>query len=304
MTKPKILVVGSVNMDLVLPLDRMPDAGETLFGETYSYVPGGKGANQAVAAARMGAEVTFCGRVGRDAFGKTLTDNLRREGIDTSFIVEDNAPTGLAVIPVEKSGQNRIIVISGANMKLTEADVKAAFTRDYNAVMMQLEAPLPVVYATYQMARDRGIPVILDAGPAMKIPLEPLYGIDILSPNETEIYAMTGLRADSPEGAAVAAKRLAALSGAKAVVVKMGKQGALLHQNGAPEFFPAFDNITVADTTAAGDTFTAALAVQWLLHGDLDAAVRYANAAGALCVSRKGAQPSIPTAAETAEFLK
>jgi len=304
-TNPRILVVGSINMDLVVELDRMPEGGETLFGNTYSYIPGGKGANQAVAAARLGADISFCGRVGDDANGKILLDNLRREGIDISHITTDKTePTGLAVIPVDKNGQNRIIVISGANMAVSAEDVGEALKDGYDAVMAQLEVPLEVVFETLNIIKQRRIPFILDAGPAMQLPLEKLRGIDVISPNESEIFALTGINPDTYENAVSAAKKLAEGSGAKNVVVKLGERGALLYRGGEIEAFPAFPGVNAVDTTAAGDSFTAALTVQMIKSGDISGAIRYANAAGALCVSRKGAQPSLPTAREVERYLK
>lgn len=300
----RILVIGSINMDLVMNIERSPEAGETVLGEEYSYIPGGKGANQAVAASRINGEVTFCGRVGNDTNGEILLNNMIESGIDTSFIKkDDNYQTGLAVIPVESNGQNRIMVFPGANNHVTREDVDKAMEGSYDAIMMQLEIPLDTVYYAFEKASSKGVPVVLDAGPAMKIDLSKLKGIHVISPNETEAFALTGIQVDSEESALEAAKILAEETEAVYVLIKMGERGALLYENGKHEMFPAF-KVKAVDTTAAGDSFTAAMTVKMMQYGDMKRALRYANAVGAICVSRKGAQPSLPTAQEVKEFLQ
>jgi ribokinase len=301
--QPRILVVGSVNMDLVLQAERAPDAGETLFGSQYSTVPGGKGANQAVACARLGAEVSFVGRVGDDANGARLRQALAAEGIETDLLRTDpDSQSGLAAIVVEENGENRIIVFSGANMRITEEDAAPAFERDHDAVLMNLEIPDPLVVAGCRMARQRQIPVVLDAGPAQTFDLARTPGIEILSPNESEAQALTGRSCATPDEARETAAALAELSGARHVVLKLGAQGALCHTDGQAEHIPPF-GVDAVDTTAAGDAFTAALTLRYLQDGDIAAAVRYANAAGALACTRLGAQPSLPTAEQVQQFL-
>ena len=303
---PRVLVAGSVNMDLSMRLRRSPEAGETVFGDGYAYIPGGKGANQAVGAARLGAAVTFCGRIGSDPAGEQLRDGLKAEGIDVSFLEADGAaPSGLAVIHVEEGGQNRITVLSGANMRVTPGDAAKALERDYDALIMQLEIPLETVAEACRMAAAKGIPVILDAGPAMRLPPERLRGsIAVISPNETEARAMTGIPVDGDDGALKAAEKIFEDFCPKAVVLKLGKRGALLYAGGKGEFVPAFEGIKAVDTTAAGDAFTAALAIGYACGGGLADAVRYANAAGGLCVSKKGAQPAMPTKDEVEWLLR
>jgi len=299
----KILVIGSINMDLVMNIERVPLTGETVLGYEYSYIPGGKGANQAVAAARLNGKVTFCGRVGDDANGEILLRNLMDNGVDTSFIIKDNtSQTGLAAIPVESNGDNRIIVFPGANSRITKEDVDNALEKSYDAVMLQLEIPLDIVYYAFEKASAKGIPVILDAGPAVRIDLSRLKGIHVISPNESEAAALTGMQADNAEGAVRAAKALAELTEASYVVIKRGDKGALLYKDGEYEIFPAY-KVKAVDSTAAGDSFTAAMTLKMMQSGDIREAIKYANAVGALCVSRKGAQPSLPTAEEVAEFL-
>jgi len=303
MNQVKILVIGSINMDLVMNVERVPMAGETILGHEYSYIPGGKGANQAVAAARLNGDVTFCGRVGDDPNGETLLRNLKDNGVDTSFIIKDNkSQTGLAAIPVESNGDNRIIVFSGANSCITKEDVDKALERSYDAVMLQLEIPLEIVYYAFEKASEKGIPVILDAGPAVKIDLSRLKGIHVITPNESETTALTGIQIDNTDDAVRAAKALADLTEESYVVIKMGDRGALLYKDGEYEVFPAY-KVKAVDSTAAGDSFTAAMTLKMMQYGDIKRAIKYANAVGAICVSRKGAQPSLPTAEEVTEFL-
>ncbi|HZJ56654.1 MAG TPA: ribokinase [Clostridia bacterium] len=301
----RFLVIGSINMDLVMELQTVPGAGETVLGRGYSYIPGGKGANQAVAAARLGGEVAFCGRVGNDSNGKILLDSLRADNIDTSFIkMDDKHPTGLAVIPVESNGENRIMVFPGANDHITRGDIDRVMEQAYDAIIMQLEIPLDVVYYAFDKAKAKGIPVILDAGPARAICLSKLQGIHVLSPNESEATALTGIKVEGWESSLEAAKMLANASGASYVVIKMGEKGALLYERdrNAHEVFPAY-RVKAVDSTAAGDSFTAAMTVKMLEYGDIRRAIPYANAVGALCVSKIGAQPSLPGADEVEQFL-
>jgi ribokinase len=300
---PRILVIGSINMDLVLQLERLPSPGENLLGTSYSYVPGGKGANQAVAAARLGAEVRFVARVGADPHGARLREGLRAEGIDTSTVsADDTLPSGLAVIAVEQSGQNRIVVYPGANMALDQSCVADAFEPAPDAVMLQLEVPDAVIAAAIGRAREKGVRVILDAGPARPIDLALLDGIEVLSPNQSEVTALCGLPCETLSEAQEAARVLSDRSGARHVVLKLGAQGALLCRGDECRHVPAFD-VNAVDPTAAGDAFTAAMAVRWLECGDLLEAVRFANAAGALAASALGAQPSLPRRVAVEAFL-
>ncbi|MCI8359722.1 MAG: ribokinase [Clostridiales bacterium] len=302
--KPRILVVGSLNMDLRLSLTRMPAAGETCLGRDYAYIPGGKGANQAVAAARLGGQVFFCGRRGEDCNGRILEEGLRAEGVDTACLTADPAaPTGLAVIPVEEGGQNRIIVLPGANMRVEEADLRDALWQPCDGVICQLEIPLETVFALHAMTRERGIPLIVDAGPAMSLPLDRLRGVEVISPNETETQAMTGLSVGDDRSALEAAQRIQSRAQARFVVLKLGGRGALLYGEGVERFYPAYP-VQAVDTTAAGDAFTAALTLRYLETGDMETAVEWAGLAGALAVTKEGAQPSLPTSAELEAFRR
>ncbi len=299
-TRRSLLVVGSLNMDLVLELPRMPLVGENVVGRRYSRIPGGKGANQAVGLARLGAKVTFAGKVGKDADGARLVEALKLEGIATEFVIEaENSSTGLAVILLDAAGRNSIAVFPGANYDFREAELEKVFTADrFDGVMLQLEVPDEIIITSYRFAKNAGIPVFLDAGPARPFPLEQLWGIDVLSPNETEAFALAGIEVKSPAEAERAAARLMTRSNARAVVIKMGSSGAVLRTaDGQCEHLPA-TRVDVIDPTAAGDAFSAALALGFLESGSFRDAVAYANLAGALAATKLGAQPSLPTAQE------
>ncbi|MBN1838199.1 MAG: ribokinase [Spirochaetales bacterium] len=300
----RVLVVGSVNMDLVMQVLRVPGPGETLLGSRYSYVPGGKGANQAVAAARLGFPVSFVGRVGADTHGQVLKENLQREGMDAGLLLIDSEEqTGFAAITVEEDGQNRISVFPGANMALRPEDVQKAFRKSYGAVMINLEIPEEIVFEVCRQAGAHGIPVVLDAGPIRDVDFHALEGLEIISPNESEALAITGIPCTSLESAERAARRLVEITPSRYAVLKLGERGALLFDpsTGRADLFPGV-TVKPVDTTAAGDAFTAALGVHYLRHGDIAAAVPFANTVAALSVTRLGAQPSMPTLQEVRSF--
>jgi ribokinase len=301
-----LLVVGSVNMDLVMQLDRAPQGGETLLGEHYSYVPGGKGANQAVAAARLGMDVTFVGRLGADSHGPVLRDCLNREGIATQFLREDsNQQTGFAAILVESGGQNRIVVFPGANMTIREQDVAAAFTGHFSAVMINLEIPQSIVLEVCRFARQKDLPIFLDAGPIRDLDFSLLHGLEIISPNETEAQSITGIPCTDVDATARAARRLVEIAPSRYAVIKLGNRGALVYdrEQDSSEHIAGYA-VDAVDSTAAGDAFTAALTAHYLRYQDLVQAVRYANAAGAVAVTRLGAQPSLPTGQQVRQFIR
>lgn len=301
---PSVLVVGSVNSDLVLRTSRLPCSGESFIGTTYTHVAGGKGANQAVAIARLGAAATLVGKIGIDSEGETLKAQLRAEGVCTDFLSAcPSSQTGLAVITVTDRGENSILVIPGANSCVAEDDVRAALRAgSYDVLMLQFEIPPQTVIATCRLAAAQGIPVVIDAGPAQDFPLEQLRHVHILTPNETETYALSGIKPKTLGDAKAAARVILRRSHAGAVVLKLGGRGALLcYLDGVCEHFPAYP-IQVVDTTAAGDAFTAAMAFRYLQTGDLRQAVMFGNAAGALATMRLGAQPSLPTAQAIEQF--
>jgi len=292
----RVTVVGSLNMDLVTRTPRIPQPGETIIGDDFHTVPGGKGANQAVAAARLGAQVSMVGRVGRDAFAGPMLDNLAAAGVDHTFVTQDpEAATGVALIVVEGTGQNSIVVASGANKCLSPADVEAAeaVIAAADALLLQLESPLETVTRAAEVARSHEVMVILNPAPARPLPAALLSLVDVLVPNESETALLTGLpvcdRAEA-ETAAMALRR----SGVGTVILTLGERGALLAQQGGADIFPAFD-VTPVDTTAAGDAFVAGFAVALAEGRTLAEAVRWGNAAGALATTKLGAQPSLPT---------
>lgn len=303
----KILVISSANMDFVMAVGAIPLTGQTMVeSRSYKYVPGGKGANSALAFARLGADSVFCTRLGRDANGEALRRLYDGAGIDTRYIVEDaEQPTGLAVIMVEDGGANRIIVYPGANGSVCRADIEAALACKPDAVFMQLEIGEQAILDAAELTAERGIPVFVDAGPARAdFPLAKLPGLTVLSPNETETAIFTGIRPDTETACVAAAKKLAEMGDAKYIVIKLGGRGAFVWDVAATcgETVASYD-IQVVDTTAAGDAFTAALTLEYLRSGDILRAVRYGNAVGSITVSRAGASTSIPTANEVDAFI-
>ena len=305
----KIVVVGSFNMDLVVRMPVIPRPGETLLGGVFATFPGGKGANQAVAAARLGGEVTMIGRVGADAFGDQLLVIARAEGIDTRFVgIDPDAATGVALIQVDAQGQNSIAVASGANFTLTAGHVAAAFAQleRIDLVVMPLETPMDTIVTAAELARTVGARVLLNPAPAQHLAPELLKNIDVLIPNEHEAAFMAGIEIRSPRDARQAAAYLLR-SGPGSVIVTLGSQGALIAETAQPE--PTYTQIAAfsvrsVDTTAAGDGFVGALAVALGEGQALPAAARFASAAAAISVTRIGAQPSLPTRDEVEEFLR
>jgi len=292
----RVTVAGSLNMDLVVRTPRIPRPGETIIGGEFRTVPGGKGANQAVAAARLGAQVAMVGRVGDDAFGGLLLDNLAAAGVDHAFVTRDpQAATGVALIEVDDAGQNSIVVVSGANKRLSPADVEAAAAAigAADVLLLQLENPLETVTRAAQVARAQGVTVILNPAPARPVPDGLLGLVDVLIPNESETALLTGLPVGDQEEAQAAAAALRRM-GVATVILTLGERGALLAYEGGAELFPAFD-VTPVDTTAAGDAFVGGLAVALAEGRPLWEAVRWGNAAGALATMTLGAQPSLPT---------
>lgn len=302
MSQGRVVVVGSSNTDMIVQADRLPRPGETVLGGDLVMAAGGKGANQAVAAARLGAQVAFVARVGNDMFGAEAIERFRREGLDVSHVVRDpEAPSGVALIVVEPGGQNIIAVAPGANARLSPDDVAAAREVFVGAgvVLLQLEVPVETVLAAAQAGRQAGARVILNPAPAPSGPLpdEIWASVDIVTPNETEAAALTG--ADAPEDAA----RALLARGVGIVIVTLGAEGALVATRDGMQRVPGFP-VQAVDATAAGDAFNGALAVALARGDDLDVAARYAHAVAAISVTRLGAQPSLPTAAEVEAFLR
>ena len=299
-----VTVVGSLNMDLVARTPRIPQPGETIIGGEFRTVPGGKGANQAVAAARLGAQVSMVGRVGHDAFADPLLQNLAAASVDHAFVTRDpEAATGVALIFVDDAGQNSIVVAAGANMRLSPADVDAAeaVIAASDVVLLQLESPLETVTRAAEVARAHGARVVLNPAPARSVPSALLSRVDVLIPNESETAHLTGLPLGDRAAAEVAAAALRDM-GVGTVILTLGGRGAMLACEEGAELFPAFE-VDPVDTTAAGDAFVGSFAVALAEGRSLPEAVRWGNAAGALATTRLGAQPSLPARRAVAELL-
>jgi len=301
MVGARIAVVGSLNLDLVARGPSLPRPGQTVLGESFSTVPGGKGANQAVAAARLGAEVAMIGCVGSDPFGATLRMALQEQKVDVVGVRRMGGSTGVALIAVDQAGANQILVVPGANAQLTTltADDRRRIT-DAQFLLVQLEVPLGVVQDAVACAHSARVPVMLNPAPARPLSPSLLEQVDWLTPNETELEVLAGVTPATPGAAARAAGML--VRGVPNVVVTMGGQGAVWVYNGGHLHLPALP-AQVVDTTAAGDTFCGALAVGLAEGMQPEAALRFAGAAAAICVSRPGAQPSMPTRTEVDRLL-
>jgi ribokinase len=297
-------VVGSLNIDLVQRVKRFPQAGETVFGGDLHSYPGGKGANQAVAVARLGQAVAMIGQVGADAFAALLLASLRSAGVSTEFVRESPQPTGAATILVAEDGQNSIVVSPGANGTLSPETVCASLAHfsTGSVLLCQLESPLDTVEEALRFAKSRGMITILDPAPAHAACLHWLQHVDYLTPNETEAAYLLGLTSPivSEEQATRAATQLRQ-RGAESVLLKLGDRGCFIAAEDTAVLVPAF-SVNAVDTTAAGDTFNGAFAVALIEGLPLVAAVRFANAAAALSVTRRGAQSAIPSRGEVDTF--
>jgi ribokinase len=309
---PIILVAGSLNTDLVVRTPRFPMPGETISGEDLQVIPGGKGANQAVAAARHGAQVFMLGRVGSDNFGNLLRDNLRTNRVNTEHVLRDESSTGTATIVVDGTGQNTIVLSPGANGKVSAADMESVSFQDFNLLLLQLEIPVPAVLAAARRAHENGLAVLLNPAPARELPEELIALTDYLIPNETELSLLSGMDVKDMPSAEAAAKSLLA-RGVKTVIVTLGSRGALIVTKTETIQVESF-KVNVVDTTAAGDAFIGGFAYklmeagrppregQELIRG-LHKAVRYGCACGALAATKFGAQPSLPTKEEVEKFI-
>ncbi|MCS6841279.1 MAG: ribokinase [Roseiflexus sp.] len=299
-----IVVFGSINMDLVVRTPRLPAPGETLTGHTFFTAPGGKGANQAVACARLGAPTRMVGRIGDDLFGEQLRISLRSAGVSDDEVLSTPGPSGVALIAVDDTAENTIVIVPGANGAVSSADIPR-LERALDAartLLLQLEVPIATVVAAARAARARGITVILDPAPALPLP-EELYTLaDILTPNESEAATLTGIPVRNEQSAAAAARALRA-RGARTVIVKLGARGALAVDSNGERLWPAFP-VTPVDTVAAGDAFNGGLAVALSEGRSFEEAIQWGLAAGALSVTKPGAQPSMPDRAELLALLR
>jgi ribokinase len=296
----RVAVVGSLNMDLVVRSPRMPQPGETLVGQTFAQVPGGKGGNQAVAAARLGARVSMIGRIGHDGNGAQLKQGLEDEGIDCTGVSTDAAlPTGVALIIVDDASQNSIVIVAGSNGALTPALIaeRESTIAEADVVVFQLETPSDTVLAAMQTARRHGRTVVLNPAPVTSpLPAGWLEATDFVIPNEIEAAALSGVTVDTPDAARRAACVLRE-QGARNVIITLGSQGVFVlaehDANDGGTHYPA-RKVNAVDTTAAGDTFVGGFSATLASGGSIDDAVRFGLAAAALSVTRAGAQPSIP----------
>lgn len=300
----RIYVVGSLNADYVVPVERIPQVGETLPGGDLALYPGGKGANQAVAAARLDAEVKMIGQVGADASGRFLLDSQIAAGVDVSGIGESTGASGSALIYVLPNGKNSIVVSPAANADLKPNDVRERLSglRRGDFVLCQLETPLETVSETLRIAGTRGAKTILDPAPARALAAGILQNVDILTPNETESAALLGTSPPTSDAEAVHAAHALRALGPATVILKLGERGCLIVDARGPRAI-APCRVEAIDSTAAGDTFNAALAVRLSGGDNIDDAACWANAAAAIAVTRKGAQTSAPTRAEVEKLL-
>jgi ribokinase len=303
----RVVVVGSANVDFVVQTPHIPRPGETVLGRNFVMAMGGKGANQAVGAARLGAEVTFVARVGEDVFGDQCLGAYEAEGIHTEFVTRDpEEATGVALIAVASDGENSITVASGANMRLMPQQIEAA-ARAFDgaaALVMQLEVPLDTVLAAARLARAQGVTVVLNPAPAQALPAELLRLVDVITPNRIELAQLVG--ASESDARAMTDEQLAKSVlglGPSSAVITLGAEGALAAGSWGWVRVPAFP-VKPVDTTAAGDAFNAGLAVALSRGGmSLEQAARYASACGALATTKMGAQPSLPRAAAVEAFM-
>lgn len=300
----RLVVLGSVNADHVLRVPHFPRPGETLTGHGYQVVPGGKGANQAVAAARLGAPVSFIARIGDDAIGRQMQAGFAADGIDVSAVErDDRLPTGIAIIYVSDEGENSIGISAEANGALDPAMVKRheSMIADAHTLLLQLEVPLESVFEAARLARTHGTRVVLNPAPARPLSAELLALVDLITPNQTEAELLTGVPVTDEASAREAAARFHQL-GIQEVMITLGAQGVYCSNPSQQALIPGF-RVTAVDTTAAGDTFNGALLAAQLAGHDFHGAVRFAHGAAALSVTRLGAQSSIPSEAEVEAFL-
>jgi len=306
MENKKILVIGSANIDLSMNMFKVPAPGETLIDDGgVAYVPGGKGANAALAFKKMGADVALAAKLGADMHGQKLFNYYKEMGLDVSYVkVDRDDPTGLAVVMKEADGANRIVVYPGANSKLAEDNIREAFECNPDAVYIGFEIPFETALAAANIAASKGIPIFIDPAPADKEhKLESLPFVEIFSPNETETAAYTGITPSGADSALRAALALFKRVKCRYIVIKQGARGAFLYDGKHYHMIPAVRADKVVDTTAAGDAFTAAMTLEYLRSGDVKAATEYGCAAGAIAVSRMGASTSVPAEEEVRELL-
>lgn len=303
MTKPRVCVVGTMHMDFIVYAERLPKPGETVIGRGFEMQPGGKGANQAVAASRLGATSYLISRVGNDYVGRLLLENAVANGVDVTCVkIDPEAHSGVALIIVGEGGENVIAVAPGVDFHISPADIDGALPaiQSSHAVLAQLEVPVETALRAMKLAKDWGKLTILNPAPAKPLPPEAFACIDVLTPNLRELEALTNVEVKSVEDAERAAQRLLD-KGVKAVVVTMGKRGALVVDSSGIKLIPTFD-VPVVDTVGAGDAFNGALAVALALGASLEEAAAFGNLAASLKVTKRGAQAGLPRLDEVEKF--
>ena len=293
--------MGSINMDIILNMDIVPDVGENVLGTTYGYANGGKGANQAVGLARLGAQVKMSGKVADDANGHKLIENLKKNNVDTSAVSLSGTQTGLAAIIIDGNGRNRIVVYEGANAEIDPDEAADCITDSLDLLLVQFETNEDAVVSCVNRAIEKNAVTVIDCGPAKNFALEMMQGATIITPNESETKALTGIFPEDDESILEASKVLKERSKAKYVVLKLGERGCSVWDGEFLRIMPPYP-CKVVDTTAAGDCFTAAMALEYVRTGDIYAACDMGNKAGSIAVSRMGADASMPTAVELKNF--
>lgn len=293
--------MGSINMDFILKMNRVPQVHENVLGTDYGYAFGGKGANQATALRRLGANVKMIGKVADDDNGHKLVENLNNIGIDTSGISKNGSQTGLAAILIDSEGRNRIVVYEGANSEIEPEESINNISHETELLLVQFETNEDAVVKTVNYAVKNNITTVVDCGPAKNFNLEKMQGITILSPNENETEALTGISPSDEEAVLKASKILYERSMAKYIVLKLGERGCSIWDNETLKFMPAYKS-NVVDTTAAGDCFTAAMALHYMKTENIYEACDIGNKAGSIAVSRMGAADSMPTFEELENF--
>lgn len=297
-----ICVIGSLNMDLVVNVDTMPKPGQTIIGSNFKEVPGGKGANQAVAMARLNGNVSMIGKVGEDGFGQTLISSLKNDKVDTTYIQTSKGATGVALITVDKNAQNSIVVSPGANFEVKEDDIdnNIEAIKNSDIVVLQLETPLNTIKYALNKAKELNKYTILNPAPAVKLDDEIIKNVDLLTPNETELEIISGVSIETEEDIQKAAQIMIE-KGVKELIVTLGSKGSL-YINKEKSMFKKAYKVEAVDTTAAGDSYTGALAVALSQDKNIEDAMDFASKVGALSVLKEGAQSSLPTLEDVKNF--
>lgn len=297
-----ICVIGSLNMDLVVNVDKMPKPGQTIIGSNFKEVPGGKGANQAVAMARLNGNVSMIGKVGEDGFGQTLINSLKNDKVDTTYIKTTKGATGVALITVDNNAQNSIVVSPGANFEVKEEDIdnNIEAIKNSDIVVLQLETPLNTIKYALKKSKELNKYTILNPAPALKLDDEIIKNVDLLTPNETELEIISGVSIETEEDIQKAAQIMIE-KGVKELIVTLGSKGSL-YINKEKSIFKKAYKVQAVDTTAAGDSYTAALAVALSKDQSIEEAMDFASKVGALSVLKEGAQSSLPTLEDVENF--